>query len=397
MALLIFVEIAFCLAALVMLVPALVFGIQVLMALPTYLPRAMTDGRRPAVAVVVPAHDEALGIARTIRSVATQMTDKDRLIVVADNCTDATAAIAKAEGAEVVERTDALYRGKGYALEFGVRHLEDNPPDIVVIIDADCVVGSGAIEHLARLGVAMRCPVQSLNLMCSPDGAGLKTRIAEFAWLVKTHVRALGFHRLGLPCQLMGTGMAFPWKIIQKTSLGTGHIVEDLKLGIDMARAGVPTRFCPEALITSNFPLTTEGVSSQRMRWEHGHLGVILGIAPSFIWEALRRRDRMQLALALDLCVPPLSLLLLLVLSIFVGSGLLFLVTGVLFPWYFSCIPLYIIILSVLAAWVRYGRQVISLTDLMRVPFYIAWKIPLYLKFLFRRQTEWVRSKRDGN
>lgn len=391
------IEIVLCLAALVMLVPALVLGIQVLMALRTFMPRAQPAGRRPVVAVVVPAHDEALVIAGTLRGIASQLGDQDRLLVVADNCTDTTAEIAKEAGAEVVERTHRQNRGKGYALEFGVRHLESNPPEVVIIIDADCAVESGAIDWLAQLSLATSRPVQGLYLMRSPENAGLKTRIAEFAWIVKNHVRALGFHRMGLPCQLMGTGMAFPWGVIQKTSLGNGHIVEDLKLGIDLARGGTPAQFCPEVLVTSNFPLSSEGTSSQRVRWEHGHLSVILQIAPMFIWEALCRRDRQQLALALDLCVPPLSLMLLMTLSVFAGGAGFYFLSGELLPWYLSSLSLIIIAVSVLTAWMRYGREVISLADLARVPLYILWKVPMYFKFLFRRQAEWVRSKRDDN
>ncbi len=259
-----------------LLVPVSVLFVQVLAALPAYQPRAMPSGRRPSVAVLVPAHNEALMIADTLRAIVPQLVAGDRLLVVADNCSDDTAKIAVAAGAEVIERFDSERRGKGYALDFGVRHLERNPPEVVLIIDADCAIDSGAIDRLARLCLETGRPVQALYLMHSPEGAGLKTRIAEFAWLVKNHVRALGFHRLGLPCQLMGTGMAFPWAAISTAALASGHIVEDLKLGIDLARAGTPALFCPEARVTSYFPATAEGIAGQRTRWEHGHLGVIL-------------------------------------------------------------------------------------------------------------------------
>lgn len=63
--------------------------------------------------------------------------------MVADNCTDDTARLASAAGAEVIERHDALLRGKGYALDFGVRHLAQQPPDVVIVVDADCQVAEG--------------------------------------------------------------------------------------------------------------------------------------------------------------------------------------------------------------------------------------------------------------
>ncbi|MDB5809270.1 MAG: glycosyltransferase family protein [Betaproteobacteria bacterium] len=391
------IETLLCFFALALWVPVAVLFTQVVMAVPGYRARPMPAGRRPRVAVVVPAHDEALVIAATLRAIVPQLLADDRLLVVADNCVDDTARIAAAAGAEVLERADRERRGKGYALDFGVRELTRNPPEVLLIIDADCETASGTIERLARRCVETGRPVQALDLMLSPAGAGLKTRIAEFAWLVKNQVRALGFHRLGLPCQLMGTGMAFPWAIINDAALASGHIAEDLKLGIDLAHAGKPAVFCPEARVTSYFPATAQGISAQRTRWEHGHLQVILSIAPRLVLEALRRGDRNLFALALDLCVPPLALLLLLVLTVFVACAVLFAVTALPLPLWLATAALAIFGLSVLLAWFRYGRQVISLSSLVYAPLYALWKIPLYLKFMAKRQVDWVRSRRDGN
>ena len=156
----ILIETLLCLLALVMLVPVSVFFVEVLMALPVYRPRAMPDGRRPNIAVVIPAHNETLVIAATLRAIAPHLIAGDRLVVVADNCTDDTAMLAAAGGAEVLERSDRERRGKGYALDFGVRHIERNPPEVVLIIDADCTVESGAIERVVRLCLATGRPVQ---------------------------------------------------------------------------------------------------------------------------------------------------------------------------------------------------------------------------------------------
>ena len=390
------VEILLCLAALAALVPVSVVCLQVLMALPAYRPREMPLDRRPAVAILIPSHNEALGIGGTVRSIAQQLAAGDRLVVVADNCADDTAAIAAAAGAEVIERKDQARRGKGYALDFGVRHLECKPSEVVIIVDADCQVGVGTIDRLARVCGQSARPVQALYQMHSPAGAGLNTRIAAFAWLVKTQVRPLGYHRLGLPCQLMGTGMAFPWSVVSTTSLASGHIVEDLNLGIQLARCGAAPLFCPEALVTSYFPATAEGMKSQRTRWEHGHLGLILG-APRLFAEAIAHGNAKFMALVLDLCVPPLALLMLLVLTVVAASAVFFAATAVALPLWLGTAALVMLAVAVLLCWGRYGRRVISLSSLAYAPFYALWKIPLYLKFVVRRQVEWVRSKRGEN
>ena len=96
--------------------------------------------------VLIPAHNEGVGILPTIRDIQAQLGPNDSILVVADNCTDDTAAIVKAAGVEVTVRADPARRGKGYALEFGVRHLRLNPPDVVVIMDADCRLGENALR-----------------------------------------------------------------------------------------------------------------------------------------------------------------------------------------------------------------------------------------------------------
>jgi len=390
------VELLLCLLLLAILVPVLVVLVQVLMALPANRKKEMS-GRRPSLVVAMPAHNEALLIVDTLRAISQQLAPGDRLLVVADNCTDDTAAIAVAAGAEVIERNDREHCGKGYALDFAIRHLKRNPPEVVIVIDADCHVESGAIERLSRLCLASGRPAQALYAMRSPVDAGIKTRIAEFSWVVKTHVRPLGYHRAGLPCQLMGTGMAFPWIGIDTAPLASGHIVEDLMLGIDLTRAGLPPLFCPDAEVTSVFPSSANGLQTQRTRWEHGHLGAILSEAPQMLLQAVRRRDVNLFALALDLSVPPLALLLLAVLIVFIACVVFFLVTSRALPLWLASATLALLGSAVLLAWGRYARHILSFRSLAYAPFYALWKIPLYLKFLAHRQIEWIRSERNGN
>ena len=124
-------QIALCLLALAILVPVCVLLLQVLMSLPRQRVLAMPAGRRPSVAVLIPAHDEALLIATTLRTLSAQLGSGDRMIVIADNCSDDTAAIAAAAGAEVIERRDRERRGKGYALDFGVGNFGPNVRSII--------------------------------------------------------------------------------------------------------------------------------------------------------------------------------------------------------------------------------------------------------------------------
>ena len=379
------------------LVPTSVLLVQVVCAVLPRKPAPVPDVPRPRLAVLIPAHDESVGILATLDSLLPQLFKDDRLLVVADNCSDDTAQVSAGNGAEVVERHDTSRRGKGYALDFGVRYLERDPPQVLVIVDADCEVTSGAIDRIARTSAATGRPVQALYLMKPPKSAGLMTPIAEFAWIVKNQVRPLGFLRLGLPCQLMGTGMAFPWTVIREARLASGHIVEDLKMGVDFARAGVPPLFCPEALVTSYFPGSEEGTRSQRMRWEHGHLAMITSEVPRLFLDRIRSKGSGLLALALDMCVPPLTLLLLVIIVLFGLSTVLALANRSNAPLAMASLELLMLISALLLSWLRFGTESVSLGGLLRAIPYMLAKVSIYLKFVVRRQVKWERSKRDGS
>lgn len=390
-----FFEWVFAIVVFLFAIPVLTFSLQIMVAL---LPNKIRVSRvmpQVSVVILIPAHNESSGILPTLASINAQVSTNVKVLVVADNCSDDTAVVARSMGVEVIERFNASQRGKGYALDFGIKYLFQQAPDVVLILDADCLLGKNTISNLVSDAIHYQRPVQGLYLMHAKSEAALKIKIAEFAWLVKNWVRPLGFYRLGLPCQLMGSGMAFPWAAIQKVDLASGHIVEDMKLGVDLAKLNLAPKFCPEALISSYFPTSEEGIQTQRIRWEHGHIGMIVKEGPLLMLQSVKQLNFKMLALALDMCVPPLALL---VLMIVVLSGLslaLILLTAQLLPWVFAIINLFLLGITVMLAWFKFGRSILSFNKLMMAPVYVLVKIPLYIKFIFKRQSEWVRSKRD--
>ena len=352
--------------------------------------------RAGTLAVLMPAHDEAAGIEPAIRAVLGQLGAGDRLLVVADNCSDATAAVARAAGAEVIERRDEVRRGKGYALDHGVRWLEQAPTAAVVILDADCIAEPGSLPRLAALALATGRPVQGLYLMHAPPGARLETRIAAFAWIVRNEMRPLGAAVLGGPCQLMGTGMAFPWPMLRAARLASGHLVEDMQLGLDLAADGTPPLFCPAAGVSSVFPLDRAAARTQRTRWEHGHLSMLVGVGPRLLALGLARGRPALMAMALDLMVPPLAALVLLLGGLALADAAWWLGAGDPAPFVVAFVAFLLVDAAVLVAWWREGRRLIGVRELFGLPLYIAAKLPVYLRLLGKRQVEWVRTKRDG-
>jgi cellulose synthase/poly-beta-1,6-N-acetylglucosamine synthase-like glycosyltransferase len=350
---------------------------------------------RPSVAVVIPAHNESSGILPTLKNIQSQLLPDDRLLVVADNCSDDTATIAKVAGAEVVERNDLSKRGKGYALDWGIRHLSSDPREIVLIVDADCRLADEAVENLITTCATTGRPTQALYLMTAPVSSQLNQQVAEFSWRVKNGLRPLGLKALDLPCQLMGTGMAFPWEVIRSADLASAQIVEDLKLGLDLTVTGHPPVFCPSARVTSEFASSVKGAGSQRQRWEKGHLDMILKTAPYLLVDSVRRRNWNLFAITLDLLVPPLSLLGILVLGTFCLSLLTASFSGAYGALAISTASLLIFLITTTLAWLKCGRDIVPVSALILIPLYAFRKINLYRQFIFgKTESEWTRTDR---
>jgi cellulose synthase/poly-beta-1,6-N-acetylglucosamine synthase-like glycosyltransferase len=386
-------------AAIVAVVVA-VFFVEVVAALTLgrrydRLPSNTNSDFAAPIAVLVPAHNESAGLLPTLEDIKRQLRTGDRVLVVADNCTDDTATVAKAGGAEVIERNDPARRGKGYALDFGIQHLSSAPPDILIMIDADCRIAPNAITRLTRLCAVSQRPVQALYLMAAPANSRINHQVAEFAWRVKNWLRPLGLWALGLPCQLMGTGMAFPWQVISSVDLANGWLVEDLKLGLDLTSQGHPPLFCPSALVSSQFGSSAKAARTQRERWERGHIGMILTTAPALFYRAVSARNWNLFALTLDMSVPPLSLLAMLVIGM-VGFTAVCALSGLSFmALIVSGAALATFVLAAFLAWLKCGRDVVPIGTVISIPLYILGKLGLYRVKMFNKpDAPWIRTDR---
>jgi len=391
----IFFDVFLAFLAILLLIPSLVFFIQAISACFPSNQKTNNLEYDKTIAVLIPAHNESSGIISTLNSIHPQLRPLDRVVVVADNCSDDTAVVAAEHGAEVVMRNDLTNCGKGYALDFGINHLSKNPPGVVIIIDADCLLEENALNQLAAKALESGRPVQSLYLMYS-KGTDLKSKVSEFAWTVKNFVRPLGYANLGFPCQLMGTGMAFNWDAISKADLANGNIVEDMKLGIDLAIVGTPPLFNPSSIVISYFPLASETQSGQKVRWEHGHLSMILTEVPRLLLNGFVKKDINLVTMALDLAVPPLALLVVLTLGYVGFTGILFLIFEIGFLGFkIVMFAMLLLIVSIAIAWLGWGKNILSLRSLLYIPMYILLKIPYYFKFFFNKQKTWNKTDRD--
>ena len=383
------------LVAIAISLPLFILAAECLLAL---LPKRSIDlGERLRCAVLIPAHNEEYGIELTIQNVLSELGAEDRIVVVADNCSDRTEEIARNAGVEVVVRDDPVRRGKGFALEAGVRYLKNNlatsPPQLVIILDADCTFTPGSLDVLARVTGQDGNPRQAKYLMHAPPGSGPGKRVSAFAFLTKNLIRPRGLDRLGFSVPLTGSGMAFPWSIIKEIELGTAEIVEDLELGLQLVMEGRGPRLCEAACVESEFPQSDSAAMEQRQRWEQGYIRQMFQKLPS-LFKCAAKGSFQAFASGLDLLVPPLSLL---VMTAAIGAAVLtayYFVTRDLMPLALLLSGCSLASMGLATAWYRFGRETVPFTAFLWIPAYATRKLAIYLGVPLGSNREWKRTQR---
>lgn len=344
--------------------------------------------------IVVPAHDEEAIIGETLKALDRAAEGSAGILVIADNCTDETAQRAREMGVMVVERTDVEQRGKGFALDAARNHLRSDPPEVVVILDADCWTDAISLEQLIRACAATHRPCQAVNLQSPAPKGSPAVQLSTFAFYVKNLVRQRALQRLADRIHLLGTGMAFPWPLFERAELATDNIVEDLDMGIRLAAQGHAPILVEAAAVWSP-PETEKNTLAQRRRWEGGFLGTAWQAAPRLLGRSIMTGNIGGIWAALDLFIPPLALLVLLDIGAAAIAAVLSLFTNAaLWPVWFLATSLLLAGGALSAVWASGGRKFVTLGALARIPAYVLWKLPLYLGFA-RRGTpdDWIRTR----
>jgi cellulose synthase/poly-beta-1,6-N-acetylglucosamine synthase-like glycosyltransferase len=369
------------------------FVVELIAGLPTSRFRRAGSKRVSAV-VIVPAHDEALVIGHTVAALTSALPEGVRLLVVADNCSDTTAGIARSAGAEVIERNEADQRGKGHALAFAAEHLASDPPDVLAVLDADCRMDSPSLLALVS-AAGSGSPVQAVNLLRPDKASSPLVQISTFAFMLKNLVRQRGLQRIAGRVHLTGTGMAMPYALFSASGKVRSSIVEDLAHGLELAESGHHPELVADATVWS-CASTEEGTLTQRRRWEGGFLATSLRQAPKLILKSVVKGDVRGVLAGLDLLVPPLALFALLNVAALAIASLLSLAFKL--DWWPVLLQLGLLVVALLAifvVWLREGRQFISLGVLARLPLYAMWKVPMYLGLAKRGAPgDWLRTGR---
>lgn len=347
--------------------------------------------------VIVPAHNEAAIIGRTIASLSAIDWPKDRfrILVVADNCTDKTAAVAQAAGAQALVRRDPANRGKGYALLHAfdasrARHFAD----AVVVVDADSEVSPNILEAFAsRIESGMEA-VQAHYGVRNPM-ASWRTRLITIAKGSFHIVRSRARERLGLSCGLRGNGWCVTHKLLDHVPYQAFSLTEDVEYGITVGLAGYRVAYTDEAHADADMVSSEDIARKQRQRWEDGRFQLIRSKTAVLLAGALSRRNAVCLDLALDLLVLPLSYIALnvMALSLLAALGFWSGLSSAVYLWIAlgSFLALFV---YVMRGWQLSGVGAQGFWDLTRVPWFLAWK--LWLTLRRRDSKEWVRTKREN-
>ena len=349
---------------------------------------------------IVPAHDEAGGIGRTVESLLGVDYPRElfEVVVVADNCKDDTAALARAAGARVLERFDDTRRGKGYALAHAFEAcIAEGQADAVVVVDADTVVSSNLLRAFdARLQAGANA-VQADYAVWNVDD-GWRTRLMAIAFGMFHIVRSTGRESLGVSCGLRGNGMCFTRELLAEVPHDAFSVVEDVEYGIRLGERGYRVHYAGEAHVYGDMVASERASRSQRERWEGGRAQMAKRHAVPLLRRALAERNLLLADLAMDVLVPPLSVLVAATLAGSAASLALAAVTRrpnvamVLF----GASGAFLLAYGV-RGWQVSGTGARGLASLVYAPGYMAWKATLPLRRRGKPAApEWVRTEREA-
>lgn len=360
-------------------------------------PSPAAPPRRLKFDVIVPAHNEAAVIQRTVRSLLRidWPIGAYRMLVIADNCSDDTADLARAAGAQVIERADGERRGKGYALAHAFqRSAEDRFADAVVVVDADSEVSTKLLEACAARLEAGADAVQVHYGVLNPWDSW-RTRLITIAKAAFHIARSRARERLRVSCGIRGNGWCVTHRLLARVPYQAYSLAEDVEYGLELGLAGVRVHYADEAHVLGEMVSTEAAARTQRRRWEGGRWQLLRAYGGRLLVEAFARPSRVCLDLALDLLLLPLSYV-----ALNITLLLLFAAAATwwqpLFAFWFwlALACAFVLVLHVLRGWQLSGLGRRGLADLVFAPPYLLWKVLLMLRG--RDSGEWIRTKREG-
>ena len=355
--------------------------------------------------ILIPAHNEELLLGDVLHRLHDQAYPASHyeVVVIADNCEDMTAEVARKGGATALVRHDLANRGKGQALNWAMQGpLKDwaQPWDALIIMDADSVLNADFLWFMDERLRQGHLALQGYYGVQNP-GDSWRTALMTVALAAFHFLRPLGRDKLGLPCGLKGNGMCFARQLVERFGYPATSVVEDIELALMYLRHGVGVKFAAGAQVFGQMATTTAQADSQRKRWEGGRLPLLKNWALPLWREGLREHNLAKLDGALDLFIPPLTLLVLLTGAGWFVALVLALVHAAPLGW-----PVCALWSGTLLGLVIYVCTGLALIEapagvwlrLAAAPVFVCWKVGVYLRMALvrgKKTPEWVRTGRQ--
>ena len=227
---------------------------------------------------IIPAHNEEAVIANLIESLKNQTYNKELydIYVIADNCTDNTAKVAKEAGAIVYERFDSTKKTKGYALNWFLKQKieEDAPYDAFFVFDADNIVDKNFIKNMNKKLCQGEDVVQGYRDIKNPTDSWITAGYAIFYWTMHRFYH-LARYNLGLSPLLNGTGFMVKFDLVKPNGWDTETLTEDIEFSLKRIIAGKKLGWATDAIVYDEQPVGFKQSWSQRSRWTVGHIQCI--------------------------------------------------------------------------------------------------------------------------
>ncbi|APH17766.1 glycosyltransferase family 2 protein [Clostridium botulinum] len=265
-------------------------------------------------ALVVAAHNEEMVIGKIIESLEALDYPKNLydIFIIADNCTDNTAKIAKTyDGVYVCERNVPDKRGKGYALEWMFSKLfnMDKDYDAIAIFDADNLVSKNFLKEMNYKMLKGYKVVQGYIDSKNPNDSWI-TGSYSIAFWTTNRLFQLARTNLGLSNQIGGTGFCMDSKTLKELGWGATCLTEDLEFTCKLVLNGHKVGWAHNARVYDEKPLTLKQSWNQRKRWMQGFADVSSRFFTKLIKKAFKERSFVALDCALYTVQPFVTLLL---------------------------------------------------------------------------------------
>lgn len=239
--------------------------------------RACITDKTHKFALIISAHNEEKVIANMVNSLNALDYPRDKydILVIADNCTDNTAAEAQKAGATVLERNNPSLRGKGYALEWLFEKLYDNEQgyDYISVFDADNLVDKRFLIEMNKKANQGYKAVQGFLDSKNPYDSWISAAYSYCFWTVN-RIFQQARHNLDMCCELSGTGFILALDTLKQLGWGATCLTEDMEFTMKLSLNGEKVAFAYGAKVYDEKPITLKQSWRQRVRWMRGHCDV---------------------------------------------------------------------------------------------------------------------------